>query len=51
MHFKDPITQVGSASVCSGLLDPNGKEVKRIGETEAALRRFKESLGLQHRPP
>jgi Tol biopolymer transport system component len=41
---KDPITEDRGRIVVYWLLDPDGKEVRRLGETEADLTRFKNSI-------
>lgn len=40
---KDPITEDRGRITVYWLLDPNGREIKRIGETDSDLDRFKRS--------
>ena len=41
---KDPIIEDRGRTTVYWLLDADGKEVRRIGETEADLARFRESM-------
>ena len=43
---KDPHTKDRGRIVEFWLLDPDGKEVRRLGETEADLIRFKNSISV-----
>jgi len=44
---KNPVTEDRGRDTAYWLLDPNGKEVKRIGEREDDLARFKGTSGLR----